>query len=262
MILNSILSYKKKYGKEYGTVVLAIDNGNYWRKKIFKYYKAHRARDREASDFDWELFYKVFEEVKNDLREVFPYKLIEVESAEADDVIACLTSYLQTNETTTGGLFETGEPQKILIVSSDTDFVQLQKYKNVKQWSPAVKKFISMDAEKYIIEHICTGDAGDGIPNIMSADNCIFDKVRQSSFRRNRLDEFYEKGIDACKNDDERARYQRNQQLIDFDFIPKGIYNQVVDIYINQTPTKNFAKIMNYLVKNKMKLLIESAGDF
>lgn len=264
MILNSILSYKRKFGKEYGEVVLAIDNRNYWRKKIFKYYKAHRARDREASDFDWELFYQVFDEIKRDLREVFPYKLVEVEAAEADDIIACLTKYLQTNETETGGLFSSGDPQKILIVSSDTDFVQLQKYKGVKQWSPMMKKFVGgdKDPKKYIIEHICTGDAGDGIPNIMSADNCVFDKVRQTGFKKARLEDFYEKGIDACANDTERARYQRNTMLIDFDCIPESIYTSIIEQYKAQVPQTNKAKILNYLMKNKMKLLIESAGDF
>lgn len=264
MILSSILSYKKKFGKEYGEIVLAIDNRNYWRKKIFQYYKAHRARDRAASDFDWDLFYSIFDEVKQDLREIFPYKLVEVESAEADDIIASLTKYLQTNETSSGSLFDSGDPQKILIVSSDTDFVQLQKYKNVKQWSPMMKKFIGADKDpkKYLIEHICTGDTGDGIPNIMSADNCIFDKIRQTGFKKDRLEEFYEKGIDACRSEDERIRFQRNQLLIDFDCIPEDIYNKIINNYKEQQPVKSAAKIMNYLMKNKMKLLIESAGDF
>lgn len=263
MIINSLLSYKRKFGKEYGEMILAIDSRKYWRKGKFKLYKAHRARDREESDMDWDLVFKIFDEIKSDLREYFPYRLVEVEYAEADDVIACLTKYFQENELDSEGLFG-GEPKPIMIISSDTDFIQLQKYKGVKQWSPTMKKLIGkgIKPNEYLIEHICTGDSGDGIPNICSADNCIFDKIRQKSFMRDRLKAFMEKGIDACKDDTERARFQRNKMLIDFEAIPADIYTNVIENYSSQTPKKNFARIMNYLMKNKMKLLMESASEF
>ena len=54
-VLSSIKYYKKKYTKEYGQMVIACDGRNYWRKEVFAYYKAGRAKTREKSDLDWEL---------------------------------------------------------------------------------------------------------------------------------------------------------------------------------------------------------------
>jgi 5'-3' exonuclease len=261
MILNFFLSFKKKFGKEYGDIVLAMDGRNYWRKSVFPHYKAGRAKAREKSALDWEFIFNTINEIKAELRENFLYKIVEVEGAEADDVIATLVKYYQTNELVNTGLIE--EPQPIMIISSDGDFVQLQKYGNVKQWTPMKKKLVKPEGkvEHYIIEHICTaGD--DGIPNICSADNCFVDGIRQTSFRKARLPEFFTKGIDACKDETERRNYQRNQILIDFDYIPDHINKKIIDAYTGYTIAGSKNKIMNYMIKNKMKLLMEHIGEF
>ena len=263
MILTTLLSYKKKFGKEYGQLVIALDGRDYWRKDIFSYYKGHRKRDREKSDLNWEFIYECMNEVKKDLRENFPYKIIEVHKAEGDDIIACIVKYIQDHDLIQVGIVS-DEPQPVMIVSSDTDFCQLQKYANVKQWSPMQKKFVkpSVSIDEFIIEHICTGDAGDGIPNICSADNCIFDKIRQSSFKKARLIDFINKKTDACISEEEKRNYQRNERLIDFEFIPKEMYDAIINEYVSQTPTGSKQRIFNYLVKNRMRQLLENAGDF
>lgn len=261
MVLSTILSYKKKFGREYGDIVIATDHIHYWRRDVFPQYKWKRKEARAKSDLDWDFIFKALETIKTELIENFPYKILRVDGAEADDIIAVMTKWWQENELERVGLLE--QPQKIMIVSSDGDFVQLQKYEGVKQWAPMLKKFVKPKGklEHYVIEHICTaGD--DGIPNICSADDVFQKGVRQTSFRKNRLEEFFKYGIDACKNDEERRNFQRNQMLIDFNFIPKEIEQAIVEAYINQTPVKNKMKIYQYLVKNKMKLLIENSHEF
>lgn len=47
MILNTIRALNMKFKNEYGELVIACDDKNYWRKDIFPYYKAKRAEDRE-----------------------------------------------------------------------------------------------------------------------------------------------------------------------------------------------------------------------
>ena len=263
MILTTLLSYKKKFGKEYGQLVIATDSKKYWRKEVFPLYKGHRKRDREKSDVDWAFIFECMNEVKDALREHFPYKLIEVEGAEADDVIACLAKYSQENELKQIGIFD-GEPEPLMIVSSDTDFMQCQQYPNVKQWSPMQKKMIkpSTSLQEFIVAHICQGDAGDGIPNICSPENSLFDKIRQRPFKTARLAYFLNKGIDACKDEDERRRYQLNDRLIDFKYIPQSIYDAVINEYETQKPTGGKQKVFNFLIKNRMRHLLENAGDF
>ena len=260
--LSTIKSYKKRYNKEYGELVIACDGPNYWRRQVFPYYKANRKANREKSDLDWGLIFDTLGELRDELIQSFPYKVINVEGAEADDVVAVLTKWTQTNDLLVEGLFD--EPQKVLIVSSDKDFIQLQKFKNVRQWSPMQKKFIQgsqKDIFEYTITHIVkAGD--DGIPNILSPDNVFVSGERQKPFSSKRLPEFFEKGIDACKTDEERRNYQRNQQLVNFEFIPENITNSIISSYENSKPKGDKNSIMEYLMKHQCRLLLDDLEDF
>ena len=259
-ILSSIKFYKKKYGQEYGEIVIACDGRNYWRKDIFEYYKAGRKASREKSDLDWKLIFDTMSQIRQDLIEYFPYKVICIDRAEADDIIGTLSKWTQSNGFITQGLYE--EPQKVIIISSDGDFKQLQKYSNVRQWSPMQKKFVTVsDPKAYLIEHIVrAGD--DGIPNILSADNVFVEGVRQTPIVKKRLNTFLELGADACENDMQRRNWNRNQTLIDLDFIPEDVSKTIIDSYTNQEIKGNKNSIMNYLIKNKCRLLLDEIEQF
>jgi len=261
--LSTIKSYKKKYGKEYGDVVICCDGRKYWRKDFFEFYKGMRKSNREKSDLDWGLIFDTLSEMRSDLAKYFPYKVMHMERAEADDIIAVLTKYAQENELIQEGLVE--EPQKILILSSDKDFKQLQLYPTVKQWSPMQKKYVTAtnkEINEYKIEHIVKGDAGDGVPNILSKDNVFMEGERQKPMSAKRLQEFFEKGFDACKNDEERRNWHRNATLVDFDFIPEDVSKEIVTTYLNTKPTGDKMAIMNYLIEHKCRLLLDELEDF
>jgi hypothetical protein len=261
--LSTIKSYKKKYGKEYGDVVICCDGRKYWRKEFFEYYKGMRKSNREKSDLDWGLIFDTLSEMRTDLATYFPYKVLHVDRAEADDIIAVMTKYVQDNELVQEGLVE--ESQKVLILSSDKDFKQLQLYPNVKQWSPMQKKYITATKQEimdYKIEHIVKGDAGDGIPNILSKDDVFMIGERQKPMSAKRLQEFIATGWLACKNDDERRNWHRNQTLVDFYFIPDDVSKTIVDSYLNTKPTGDKMAIMNYLIEHKCRLLLDELEDF
>ncbi len=267
VVLSTIKSYKKKYGKEYGQIVIATDGRKYWRKEVFEHYKASRKKARDASDLDWKLIFDTMSEIRDDLAVYFPYKVIKYDRAEADDIIAVLTEYVQTHELIQEGLME--EAQKVLILSSDKDFKQLQlapySSGNVKQWSPMVKKFITATKQEildFTIEHIVKGDAGDGVPNILSKDDVFVVGERQKPVSAKRLAEFYDKGIDACRNDEERRNWQRNATLVAFDNIPKDVKDAIVEAYLNSKPTNDKMKIMNYLIEHRCRLLLDELEDF
>lgn len=261
--LSTIKSYKKKYAPEYGDVVIACDGKSYWRKDAFPNYKAMRKVNRDKSDLDWKLIFETLSEIREDLKTHFPYKVIHVDKAEADDVIAALVKYSQDHDLLTEGLFE--EPQKVLIVSSDKDFIQLQKNKNVRQWSPMQRKYIEAsqkDIDEYIITHIVKGDSGDGVPNILSKDDVFVNQERQKPVMKKRLAEFYEKGIDACRNDEEKRNFQRNSMLVNFKYIPNDVHNSIIEAYENVKPQGDKMKIMDYLIKNKCRLLLDDLEEF
>lgn len=247
MVLNSLRSYKQKFGDEYGEMVIACDNTNYWRKQVFPYYKANRKKNQEASELDWKAIFETLNKIRSELKEFFPYKVIDIESAEADDIIATLV----TN-------FSEFNPINILILSGDKDFIQLHTYENVKQYDPVRKKWIKHDdPRRYLFEHVLKGDAGDGIPNILSSDNCFVVGERQKPLTQKKIDSMMKDGIDGKQ----QRNYERNKQLIDLSFVPAEITTKVLESYESQG-TKTRDKMFNYFIANKLKHLMEHIGEF
>ena len=148
MVLNSIRGINKKFRKDYGELVIASDGKHSWRKQIFPNYKANRKKNREQSGHDWETIFDVINRIKSELIEFMPYKLIEVETAEADDVIAVLIRKIEK-------IVGPNHAKKILIVSGDKDFIHLHN-EWVKQYNPILNKYVGKDETPsiYIKEHI------------------------------------------------------------------------------------------------------------
>ena len=261
--LSTIKSYKKKYGKEYGELVICCDGRKYWRKEFFEQYKGMRKSNRDKSDLDWKLIFDTLSEMREDIAKHFPWRVIHVDRAEADDIIAVMSKWLQDNQLVQEGLVE--ETQKVLILSSDKDFKQLQLYPTVKQWSPMQKKYITASKQEirdFMIEHIVKGDTGDGVPNILSKDDVFMVGERQKPMSAKRLAEFIDKGFDACKNDDERRNWHRNATLVDFQFIPEDVQKSIVDTYLSNKPNGDKMTVMNYLMEHRCRLLLEELEDF
>lgn len=260
-ILTGIKYYKKKFGAEYGQIVLACDGKQYWRKGIFPYYKAGRSKSREKSELDWKLIFDTISSIRDDLRDYFPYRVVHVDHAEADDVVATLCKWTQTNDLIDRGMFE--DKQRVMIISSDGDFKQLHKYDNVRQYSPIQKKLVQCDNPvAYLAEHIAkAGD--DGIPNVLSADDVLVTEgVRQTKMMAARLAKFVELGRDACENDMQRRNWDRNNTLINLDLIPKEIEEQILDTYTSGKPKGDKMSIYNYLVKHRCRLLLDEIEEF
>lgn len=252
--LNTIKSYKTKYGKEYGDVVIAGDGRKYWRREFFPNYKGQRKKHRDESSLDWKLIFDTLGEIRDDIKCHFPYKVIVLEGCEADDVIAVLALSTQ----------EFGRHEKVMIVSSDKDFKQLLTYDNIKQYSPMLKKMITVnkkELKEWMVEHIVKGDTGDGIPNILSADDCFMTGTRQSPVSSKRLAEFMEHGFDACKSDVERRNWHRNSTLVNFEYIPEKIRDVILEEF-EKAPAGNKSTVMNYLIKNKCRVLLDNIEDF
>ena len=255
MILNSVRMYNVKFGEEYGDLVIACDDKNYWRKDIFPYYKAHRKADREASTLDWNHIFSILNKIREELKETFPYKVIQVDRAEADDIIGTLCHRF-------GKTLKAEDDQKILIISGDKDFGQLQKYVNVDQYSPMLKKWIRIsNPESFLREHIMRGDRGDGVPNFLSADNVIVTGTRQKPLASKKIEKWM--GLDPrdfC-NEVMLRNYKRNENLVNLSCIPKAIVNQINEKYDNyKLPQRS--GLLNYFIKNRLKNLVDKIGEF
>ena len=255
MILNSIRGYVHQYKEEYGPeVVIAVDGKHPWRRDIFPAYKAKRRERREDVDHtNTDLIYEYMDIIRREIEENFPYKTIKLDGVEADDIIAvCVKKNVDG---------------KSLIISSDKDFQQLQKYPNVTQYSPVLKKFYETDSpQEYIYEHILRGDPGDGIPNYLSPDDTFINGIKSKPIMKKKLVGWIDtlmRGEDPKEfcNEYHLRNYQRNQRLIDFDFIPQEIQDDIYKQYEEKEP-KGKNAILPYLIKNDLQSLIGKIEEF
>mgnify|MGYP003637582944 CR=1 FL=1 len=251
MVLNAIRSYRSKFSTEFGEIVIAADNKHYWRRDIFPYYKAHRKTQREKSELDWNTIWEAMNHIKDDLRSHFPYKYIDVAGAEADDVIGTICHEH-------GQQLNIGEP--ILILSGDKDFVQLQTYANVQQYDPVRKTWITnSDPDRFLLEHILSGDRGDGVPNILSRDDC-FINGRQKPLRKTFIAKVIVEGGVDLPDEETRRNFARNKQLVDLKETPQNIKLNILEEY--EKPANSRDNLFNYFIEKKLKGLIEYIGDF
>jgi len=251
MILNSLRMYNLKYRKEYGTMVLACDGGS-WRKEIFPQYKANRKTSRDASGLDWKEFFRILSVVRDEVKEHLPYKVVHIQNIEADDIIGTLTEKTQNF----------GEHEPVMIISADKDFIQLQQYPNVRQFSPMTKAIIKeKDAIKYLFEHTVGGDSGDGIPNVLSPDNTFVDKIRQKPLSSKKIEQWYASRTSLDKVMDEATyrNFQRNTALIDLNKVPQDKKALIINTFESVKPNSN---VLNYLISKRCTQLIECAEEF
>ena len=254
MVLNSLRAHNKKFRKEYGEMVIACDSKNVWRREIFPNYKAGRKANRAKSEHDWDAIFSMLHNIKNEIKTFLPYKVIELETAEADDIIATLIKK-------TKRIIAPEHKKNILILSGDKDFIQLHD-KNVKQYNPVLNKFVGKGEEPslYIKEHILKGDRSDGIPNVLSDDNVFVEGRRQRPLSKKKINSWVEE-VFMTFTEEEQKNYDRNRKLIDLSCIPHELEEKINNEFLN-VKVASRDKILGYFINKKLKTLIEVIDEF
>ena len=244
MILNSLRMYRTRFISEFGELVLCYDSRHYWRRDYFPEYKHSRRKGRESDSKDWDEIFGCLNKIKEEIKDNMPYKFLEVYGAEADDIIATLCSE---------------SSDEIMILSGDKDFIQLQIYPNVKQYSPITKKMINgINPDDYLKEHVLKGDTSDGVPNVLSPDNSFVDGIRQKPLSKKKIAAMIDGNF---PNDEVKRNYQRNKTLIDLGCAPNELRTEILNTY-KDAPENGRSKILNYFIKQRLKTLTESIGEF
>jgi len=248
MILNSIRMYRSQFKEEYGEIILAYDSKHYWRRDFYPYYKKNRKKARDSDSNNWEQIFECLNKIKQELKDYLPYKHLEVQGAEADDIIAVLAKNID---------------EKMMIVSGDKDFIQLHKYKQVRQYSPILKKLVQgEDPIDYIKVHILKGDSSDGIPNVLSNDNVFVEGLRQRPLSKKKIEAWKDGEFEGTTATQEVMRnYERNKTLIDLDNIPVELSENILKIF-HEAPCGDRSKILSFFINSRLKILTESIGDF
>ena len=253
MILNTIRMYRQKF-KKYGEIVIVADAGGNWRKEVYPEYKAKRKQNREESKIDWDEAFRIINMILSELKENFPYKVIHQWGCEADDAIAEIVKWTQ----------EFGNYEEVMIVSADKDFKQLQKYNNVHQFSPMTKKLIKVDNPRLeLLEHILSGDTGDGVPNVMSDDKVFAEGRKQNTLTAKKKEALVKDphalGEEVYRN------FLRNKKMIDLteeSAIPDNIRKEIISTFETQNKSENKKKVLNFFIQNQCRNLIEVLDEF
>ena len=255
MILNTLRMYRTKYKDKYGELVLACDGPNNWRKSVYPQYKANRRKGREESSFDWNAAFTIMNNVREEIKENFPYKVLHIDGCEADDIIAALAENTQ----------EFGQYEDVMIISGDKDFVQLQRFENITQFSPVQKKLVvEKNPRAFLVEQIMRGDTSDGVPNVLSDDDTFVDGRRQTPLSSKKLD-----ALIADLNEGELLyaaewyrNYMRNKKLIDLSETPQDLKNVIIEEFNQSIPQTRRAMVFPYLINKRCNQLVESVQEF
>ena len=245
-IIRVLARIDKKFKNEYGDMVLCYDDKNYWRRQIFPFYKQNRKQEREQSKYNWDEVFSVLNTIRDEIRGNFPYHVIQVQSAEADDVIASIVKQNADLET----------PEPMLILSADKDFIQLHKYNLVKQYDMIRNKWIEHeDPIQYLQEHIIKGDRSDGIPNILTCDDAIVTGKPQKKMSREKISTLASMDPNKFTNYIRLRNWKRNAELIDFRQIPSDVRDKILVTYNTNKPRESIS--MDYFIQNKLQDIIE-----
>tara|TARA_B100000497_G_scaffold123331_1_gene155802 strand:- start:1971 stop:2822 length:852 start_codon:yes stop_codon:yes gene_type:complete len=252
MVLRSLKNYKKNFGNEFGKLVLCYDSKFYWRRELFPFYKQNRKKDREKSDHDWNAIFNCLNKIRDEIRDNFPYVVMEIYGAEADDIISVLTNH--TSNTTR---------EKVLILSGDKDFLQLGKYSFVSQYNPMQKKYLQLeDPKQFLMEHIIKGDRSDGIPNFLSDDDTFVTGKRQKPISKKNLVKWLTTNPKTFCDVKQFKNYERNRKLIDLSCIPEEISNKIITEFKTLNSTVKKGVPINYFLEHKLSTLLSEMENF
>lgn len=245
LIINKLADFQHKLDSN--ELIICLDS-NSWRKDVFKFYKAKRAIARAEKPLETELLFKCINNIA-DLVKLLNYKVIKVNGAEADDIIAVLCNKFKNDN--------------VIIVSTDKDFQQLTA-SNIKLWNYRTDEVLNcQDKDRFSIELVLHGDVTDGIPNVLSDDDTFINsEKRQKSLSKKKINEILTEGIDNYSRKDTvfARNYDRNKKLIilNEETIPTKIYEDILNDYEEQSKNfkrKNIVEIRQILVQNKVNIM-------
>ena len=245
-IIRVIARIEKKFRGDFGKLILCYDDKNYWRRDIFPFYKKNRKQERESSKYNWDEVFSVLNKIRDEIRDNFPYQVLQVSGAEADDVIASICIHNSRRQ----------EPEPMLILSADKDFIQLHKFPQVQQYDPIRNRWIEHENPiQYLQEHIVRGDRSDGIPNILTCDDAIVNGKAQKKMSKEKITSLATLKPEEFTNFIRLRNWKRNSELIDFSRIPQAVVDRILSTYHKTQPVNTIK--LEYFIQHNIQDIME-----
>ena len=300
-ILTSFGYFIKTF-KEYGEIICCLE-GRSWRKDFYEYYKANRQQKKDVSEINYQEVYGIYEELAITLKESFGIKTLRADGAEGDDIIAVLSEYSFENNLKSviissdkdfKQLFkynvdiydpikkefrvrpktseEIQEELELHIIKGDDvdnipniisetefspNFLSYLKNNNIFIDNPEefFKLSVSKDlVEKYDIFQVYKTGKNKGQKK---EEKDIFKSLVLTKKKIQELQSLIKEDNIFAKN------YQRNKTLIDFDYIPSEIKENIKKTFKETKVQKaNPIEIMKFCTEHKLKQLMGNYSIF
>ena len=184
-----------------------------FRKKLYPEYKAHRAlvkRSYQIQPIKDYIVNVIFKELE--VEETYGYRLIKIEGAEGDDVIA--TALLNFKDKYLASM----------LVASDHDFLQIDGVREFDLFGKEAKRDLGgeiVSADDYLLGKILMGDKSDNIKQ-------VFPKCGPKTALKWTKDKAALKNI-LKESQDAASRYLLNKKIISFKEIPSELSNTILE---------------------------------
>ncbi len=190
-------------------IIFARDGHDIWRYKVYSEYKATRAGFVKNDPHSPA---PVFGHINKHFHpQVAGAKVLLVNQAEADDIIAVTTRYIRT----------TFPKTKIIIITGDHDFLQLSEPDHIDLYQlKGFRQFIVDDPRVALLIKVLAGDPSDNIPHAFKGCG----KITAKRLAEN------PKELEKVLDQKGRDQYNFNRLLIDFDCIPQEIVAEIEDL--------------------------------
>lgn len=205
-------------------VIVAVDAPNNWRKVIDPAYKSNRAAARAKTGIDWDKHFADFDRLLEQLNQSSIFNILRIDKLEADDIIAYACRFYKDKE--------------CIIISTDSDFEQLEQFPNVKIFSPKSKKYkIVKHPERVVAKKI----------HREKTDNLVTPILNQKD-------------------------YDRRNTLVNLTVLPKEVEQLIESVLItvqpkieydlSQFPFKNLIENMGTVFENEKKEIVTYSHSF
>ena len=87
------------------------------------------------------------------------------------------------------------------------------------------------------------------------------DKIRQTPITKKKIELWIDQDPEDFCNEEQLRNYHRNMKLIDLQYTPSNIANQV-DEQFNEDPKGKRSNLLNFFIERKLNNLIQDIGEF
>jgi len=216
--MKNLIKFKNMYNIPYENMIVVRDcpRETIWRMNLYPEYKANRKNTCSYKNKKYNIgniFKHIYNSLYPQLEKQYGFKILKVDNAEADDIIAVLASKIR----------ELDKNRLIVIISNDNDYLQLVNEKTLI-WSLQNKLLntkVETTAEEILLRKILKGDDSDNIPSLIG--NINEKDLNEMIKDPKKLNEWLD------NNPDKKEGYVSNRKLIDFQFIPDEIKNLIIN---------------------------------